>query len=155
MLVPASRWPDIASAVPYCFTGDTSVSNNVPITPLHANPGCASVSLAGLLGLDLPKTAETRFTVAGISLESGMNRQSSKLIAFDLARLLYLRGIGRDLLPRVHEQQARSVSQGARQVAGESLNEADTRMAPKGRHHLDDPLSGNPSRIHQRADIKG
>ena len=103
VLVPASRWPDIASAVPYCFTGDTSVSNNAPMIPLHADSGCASVSLAGLLGLDLPKTAETRSTVAGTSLERvrNGNHQSSIACALHERGNLRLRA-SRDRLQRAY-----------------------------------------------------
>ena len=58
---------------------------------------------AGLSPLILGETAETRFTVAGTFLESGMNRQSSKLTACGLHERGNLRlHVDRDRLQRVY-----------------------------------------------------
>ena len=111
--------------------------------PLHADSGCASVPSAGLCGSNYLQTAETRFTVAGISLESGMNRQSSKLTACKLNR--------RENHGRVQtkyrllwacNQPGRSVRQGPPKAAATGLNEADTgNTAELGRYSNPDELA--------------
>ena len=79
------------------------MAQSVKFSARQADMTCDSVRIAGLGWGCSQLTAETRFTVAGTSLESGMNRQSSMLTACGLHERGNLRlRVDRDRLQRAY-----------------------------------------------------